>query len=118
MRELQAEPRVRHGDRCATPHWLSPETAPPAEQAGRPSRRRASTRTATPAEAGAGLNESTAAQLLVDGVQARARRRAKTGDPRADRAAADAVIEADPAEYAERVAAAQIAAAQAARDAG
>ena len=62
----------------------------PVEQAARPSRRRASTRTATPAEAGAGLNESTAAQLLVDGVQARARRRAKTGDPRADRAAADA----------------------------
>ena len=90
----------------------------PVEQAARPSRRRASTRTATPAEAGAGLNESTAAQLLVDGVQARARRRAKTGDPRADRAAADAVIEADPAEYAERVAAAQIAAARAARDAG
>ena len=108
----------------------------PVEQAARPSRRRASTRTATPAEAGAGLNESTAAQLLVDGVQARARRRAKTGDPRADRAAADAgqvsgssVIEADPEtglprikpEYAaksERVAAAQIAAARAARDAG
>ena len=114
--------------------------------AARPSRRRASTRTATPAEAGAGLNESTAAQLLVDGVQARARRRAKTGDPRADRAATDAacserarrrgtavsgssVIEADPEtglprikpEYAaksERVAAAQIAAARAARDAG
>jgi hypothetical protein len=119
----------------------------PVEQAARPSRRRASTRTATPAEAGAGLNESAAAQLLVDGVQARARRRAKTGDPRADRAAtaaADlvqeevqelarpsggAVIEADPEtglprikpEYAaksERVAAAQIAAARAARDAG
>ncbi len=54
----------------------------------------------------------------MDGVQARARRRAKTGDPRADRAAADAVIEADPAEYSERVAAAQIAAARAARDAG
>lgn len=117
----------------------------PVEQAARPSRRRASTRTATPAEAGAGLNESTAAQLLVDGVQARARRRAKTGDPRADRTATappasnepaaedrvscSTVIEADPEtglprikpEYAaksERVAAAQIAAARAARDAG
>lgn len=53
--------------------------------------RRASTRRATPA-AGAGMNEYTAAQLLVDGVQARARdasrRRAKTGNPRADREAA------------------------------
>jgi hypothetical protein len=41
------------------------------------------------------MSEYTAAQLLVDGVQARARRRAKTGDPRADRAAGQ-VIEADP----------------------
>jgi hypothetical protein len=50
--------------------------------------------------------------LLVDGVQARARRRAKTGDPRADRA------EADAGQYAAKVTAMQAAAARAARDAG
>jgi hypothetical protein len=75
--------------------WAKATAAEPEpERAGRPSRRRA--RTATP-EAGAGLSEHTAAQLLVDGVQARARRRKATGDPRADRAAADVAAAADAA---------------------
>jgi hypothetical protein len=83
----------------------APAATPTPARTRRRASTRASTRAATPADAGAGMNEYTAAQLLVDGVQARARsaaaaketagqaarpsrRRARTGDPRADRAAA------------------------------
>jgi hypothetical protein len=91
------------------------------------SSRRASTRTATPADAGAGMNEYTAAQLLVDGVEARARRRADRTAAETDDAgpvSGGTVIEADPEtglprikpEYAAKADA--IAAAQKARSAG
>jgi hypothetical protein len=89
----------------------------------RASTRRVSTRTAPPADAEAGMNEYTAAQLLVDGVQARARNAAAAKET-AGQVSGGTVIEADPETGLSRIkpeyaaTADAIAAAQKARNAG